>query len=310
MNVHRAGVRMRSAALVLAAAFSPLLAGEQAQRTFPTPEQAVEALMAAAQADDLDGLLAIFGSESKDLLSSGDPADDRRQREVVLVAFQQGWRLVDGEPDTKELIVGDEAWPFPVPLVKEQSGWRFDTAAGAEEILVRRIGRNELSVIQVCRTAVQAQMEYASLGHDGKPAGIYARKIASDPGKQNGLYWPVRSGEEASPLGALAAQAAAEGYGQRGSSSGPRPFHGYFFRILSAQGEKAPGGARSYLEAGEMTGGFALVAYPAEYADSGVMTFIINQDGILYEKDLGEDTVEIASRMQEYNPDETWRKVD
>ncbi len=299
-----------SAVVALIAAFSPVLSQPQAQETFPTPQKAVQALVEEAQADNLDGLLAIFGPEAEDLLSSGDPVDDRRQREVVLVAFQQGWRLVDRGAATKELIIGDEAWPFPIPLVKGQTGWRFDTAAGAEEVLVRRIGRNELSVVQICMTYVRVQMEYASAGHDGKGAGMYAQKMASDPGKQNGLYWAVSPGEKPSPLGALAAQAAAEGYAEQRSSSGLSPFHGYFFRILTAQGKEAPGGAKSYLVDGEMTDGFALAAYPAEYADSGVMTFTINHDGILYEKDLGEETMEIASRINEYDPDATWRKVE
>ena len=298
-----------AAVVAFSMALSPMLAQAKPQKTFPKAEEAVLALAQAAKTHDLDGLLAIFGSEAEDLLSSGDPVDDRRHREVVLVAFQQGWRLVDQGANTKELIIGDEGWPFPVPLVKEESGWRFDTEAGAEEVLARRIGRNELSVIQICMTYVQAQMEYASQGHDGKPAGIYARKTTSDPGKQNGLYWAVKLGEKPSPLRSLAAQAA-EGYADTSSSSGPRPFHGYFFRILTAQGTAGPGGAKSYLVDGEMTAGFALVAYPVEYDDSGVMTFIINQDGILYEKDLGENTTEIASRIREYNVDATWSKVE
>ncbi len=289
---------------------SPMLAQAKSQKTFPTAEKAVQALAQAAQAYDLDGLLAIFGSEAEDLLSSGDPVDDRRNREVVLLAYQQGWRLVDQGANTKKLIIGDEGWPFPVPLVKEESGWRFDSEAGAEEVLARRIGRNELRVLELCMTYVQAQMEYASQGHDGKPAGIYARKTASDPGKQNGLYWAVKPGEKPSPLGTQAAQAAADGYADTSSSSGPRPFRGYFFRILTAQGNEAPGGAKSYLVGGEMTAGFALVAYPVEYDDSGVMTFIMNQDGILYEKDLGGKTTENASQIREYNPDATWSKVE
>ena len=186
-----------------------MLAQAKSQKTFPTAEKAVQALAQAVQAEDLDGLLAIFGSEAEDLLSSGDPVDDRRNREVVLAAYQQGWRLVEQGANTKELIIGDEGWPFPVPLVKEESGWRFDTEAGAEEVLARRIGRNELRTLESCMTYVQAQMEYASQEHDGKPAGIYARKTASDPDKQNGLYWAVKPGEKPSPLGTLAAQAAA-----------------------------------------------------------------------------------------------------
>ncbi len=291
--------------VVFTVPFLPGCASAPEQRTFSTPEEAVDAMVRAAQEDNEEGLLGVFGSEAEDLMSSGDPVYDRRQREIVLVAFQQGWSLADIDPDTKELIIGDESWPFPIPLVKDQSGWRFDTEAGEEEVLTRRIGRNELSVIRICHTYVQAQNEYARQGHDGKPAGIYAQRTSSETGKQNGLYWAVGPGEKPSPLGALVAEATAEGYGIN-----PRPFHGYFFRILTAQGKDAPGGARSYIEDGEMTGGFALVAYPGEYADSGVMTFMINRDGILYEKDLGDETSELASQIQEYNPDSTWTEVE
>jgi hypothetical protein len=282
----------------------------QVQKTFPTAEGAVEAMIEAAKADNLDELSAIFGPGSEDLLSSGDPVADRRQREVVLAAFHQSWKLVDRGPDTRELIIGNEEWPFTVPLVKDQDGWRFDSAAGEEEILARRIGRNELSVIEICMTYWQAQNVYAKRGHDGKPAGIYAQKMASDPGQQDGLYWSVRHGEKESPLGVLAAQAAVDGYAGKGSAAGPTPFYGYLFRILTAQGKDAPGGAKSYIADGEMKEGFALVAYPVEYGDSGVMTFIISQDGILYQKDLGEDTAKTALQIKEYNPDTSWEIVE
>jgi len=305
-----AGIALLAVVLGFTLPFSPACFSERSQASFPTAEEAVEAVVQAAEADDEERLKAIFGPEAEDIMSSGDPVYDRRQREVVVVAFQQGWGLVDQGTDTKELVIGDEAWPFPVPLVKEGAGWRFDTVAGVDEILARRIGRNELSVIEFCMTYVQAQEEYAAQGHDGKPSGIYAQRPASEPGSQNGLYWEVKPGEKPSPLGTLAAQAAAEGYEKPDSSSSPRPFHGYFFRILPAQGNEAPGGSRSYIENGEMTAGFALVAHPAEYGDSGVMTFIINQDGIVYEKDLGDGTMEIASQLKRYNPDETWRPVE
>jgi hypothetical protein len=302
-----AGIALLALVLAFALLFSPACSPAKSQISFPTAEEAAEEVVQAAETDDNERLMAIFGSEAEDIMSSGDPVYDRRQREVVVLAFQQGWGLVDHGADTKELVIGDEAWPFPVPLVKEATGWRFDTEAGMEEILARRIGRNELSVIEFCMTYVQAQVEYASQGHDGKPAGIYAQRTASEPGKRNGLYWEVKPGEKPSPLGTLAAQAAAEGYEDPDSSTSLSPFHGYFFRILIAQGSEATGGAKSYIEDGEMTAGFALVAHPAEYGDSGVMTFIINQDGIVYEKDLGDDTIQIASQMNEYNPDETWR---
>ena len=204
-------------------------------------------------------------------------------------------------------MIGNEEWPYPIPLVKDKAGWRFDTAAGREEILYRRIGRNELSTIQACRVYLKAQREYAAQSHDGKPAGLFAQKLASEPGKQDGLYWKVNPGEGFSPLGEFAAQASAEGYTR--SDTGPTPFHGYLFRPLTAQGPAAPGGAKSYISNGEMKSGFALIAYPAEYRNSGVMTFMMNQDGVVFEKDLGEKTAQVASQITEYNPDKSWRKA-
>lgn len=301
-----AGTALLALVLAFTLLISPACSPANSQISFPTAEEAVEEVVEAAKTNDDERLTAIFGSEAEDIMSSGDPVYDRRQREVVVLAFQQGWGLVDHGADTKELVIGDEAWPFPVPLVKEGAGWRFDTEAGMEEILARRIGRNELSVIEICMTYVQAQAEYASQGHDGKPLGVYAQRAASQPGKRNGLYWEAEPGEKPSPLGTLVAQAASEGYDDPDSSFSPSPFHGYLFRILTAQGSEAPGGSKSYVEDGQMNGGFALVAYPAEYANSGVMTFIINQDGIVYEKDLGDETVAIASQIKEYNPDESW----
>jgi hypothetical protein len=296
------------AAVMVTGGLSVILAGDQGQKAFATPEEAVQALVEAAKANNVEELLAIFGPEAQEILSSGDPVADHSQREVVVIAFEQGWHLMDQGEGAKEIIVGDEDWPFPIPLVREANGWRFDTAAGAEEILARRVGRNELGVIQICLTYVQAQQEYASLGHDGKPAGLYAQKVASEPGKQDGLYWEAKPGERPSPVGELAAQAAAEGYTR--DTNSPRPFHGYYFRILTAQGDNAPGGARDYIVNGDLVGGFALVAYPAEYGNSGVMTFMVNQDGIVYEKDLGEQTSILASEINHYNPDETWGKVE
>jgi len=297
-----------SVVLLLVVSLSAVPAAGQAQKSFATPEEAVKALEAAAKAGNSDELLAIFGPEAKEILSSGDPVADRRQREVVVVAFEEGWRLVDKGAHVKELVVGNEDWPFPIPLVKEPRGWRFDTAAGKDEILARRIGRNELSVIQICATYVHAQEVYAKVGHDGKAAGIYAQKVRSEPGRQDGLYWEAKPGEKPSPLGELAAQAAEEGYAPS-QNTGPVPFHGYYFHVLTAQGKSAPGGAKSYLESGDLKGGFALVAWPAEYANSGVMTFIVNQAGVVYQKDLGEQTSQVASQMKDYSPDKTWSKV-
>ena len=294
---------------ILVSCLAATPAAAQGQKTFATPEEAVKAIVAAAKANNKDELRAIFGPEVDELLSSGDPVADKQQREVVLIAFEQGWRVEDGKDGQKEIIVGYEDWPFPIPLVKEGDGWRFDTEAGADEILARRIGRNELSVIQVCRTYVDAQQVYASVGHDGKPEGIYAQNVASTPGKQDGLYWPAKPGEKLSPLGEMWAQATAQGYKREEGRVGPMPFHGYYFRILKAQGAAVQGGPKSYIVNGDLTGGYALVAWPAEYENSGIMTFIVNQDGVIYQKDLGEKTNKIANEMKAYNPNPTWTKV-
>jgi hypothetical protein len=280
--------------------------GEQAQKRFSTAEEAVQTVIKAAKANNKTELLSIFGSGAEDLFSSGDKVADRRARQLILVALNEKWSLASQGPNTKTLVIGNEEWPYPIPLVKDKTGWRFDTAAGREEILYRRIGRNELNTMKTCLIYVKAQNEYAQKGHDGKAAELFAQKLASEPGKQDGLFWKSGPGEELSPLGAFAAEASSEGYSR--SDSGPTPFHGYVFRLLKAQGPAAPGGKKSYISDGEMKNGFALVAYPAEYRNSGVMTFIVNQDGIVYEKDLGEKTTQVAGQITEYNPDKSWRK--
>jgi hypothetical protein len=281
----------------------------QNQKVFASPESAVEALAAAARNGDTAELSAIFGPEGQEILSSGDPVADRRNREVFAVALGEQWKLGDLGNDSKELIVGDEQWPFPIPLVKEQDGWRFDTAAGKHEVLARRIGRNELSAIGVCRTYVVAQKEYAREGHDGKPAGSYAQKLQSEPGRHDGLYWATtRPTDKASPLREHAAAASLEGYSV--SSSAEKTFHGYVLRILTQQGKDAAGGARNYIVHGEMKDGFALIAYPAEYGNSGIMTFIVNQDGVVYETDLGKETLKLARAITAYNPDGTFDRVE
>jgi hypothetical protein len=277
-------------------------------RAFPTPEDAVRALIAAAKADGLDGLLAIFGPDGKDLVASSDAEVTRRNREVFAVAAAERWALQEPSTDTRVLIVGNEGWPFPVPLIKDPGGWRFDTAAGREEVVSRRIGRNELAVMQICRTYVEAQRIYAASGRDGQPAGVYATTFRSDPGKRNGLYWPAGRRERRSPLGDLVANAAAEGR-SIGVSAPPAPFHGYLFKILTAQGPNAPGGAKSYLADGRMSGGFALVAWPARYGVTGIMTFVVSRDAVLHEKDLGPDTATSATAMTAYDPDASWAPV-
>jgi hypothetical protein len=240
------------------------------------------------------------------VLSSGNAGVDNQQRAVFVLAMSEGWTLERTDSNTRELIVGNEKWPFPIPLVKDSHGWWFDTIEGADEVVARRIGGNELAVIDVCRAFVVAQREYASKSRDGEPIGIYAQKVRSAPGKHDGLYWKKSDpNDEESPLGELAAQASAEGYSAARDRQ-QTPFHGYYFRILTKQGAAAPDGARNYVVNRNMTGGFALVAYPAEYGSSGIMTFLVNHDGVIYERDLGEQTATIAAAMEEYNPDSTW----
>jgi len=284
-----------------------VLAQTQAQRTFPTPEDAVKALVDTVKAGNLESLLAIFGPEGKELIDSSDPATARQNQRVFVVAAAEKWHLEDAAPNRKTLIIGNEDWPFPAPLVKEANGWRFDAAAGKEEVLARRIGRNELMAIAATRAYVTAQRRYAEAGHDGKPAGLHAAKFQSDPGKEDGLYWPTTRGQKRSPLGDVVAQAAAEGRPVTGKATQPSPFHGYYFKILTAQGSAAQGGAKSYIVKGEMSGGFALVAWPAQYDATGIMTFIVNQDGVVREKNLGPGTDATARKMTAYNPDSSWR---
>ena len=285
-------------------------AGQQGRgQTFATPEDAAQALIRVVKAGKLDDLLSLFGPGGQDLVEGSDPATGRRNREVFGVAAAEGWRLVDQGADRKTMIVGNEAWPFPVPIVKDGAMWRFDAAAGKEEVSARRIGRNELAVIEACRTYVAAQRRYAELAHDGKPAGLYAQTFHSDAGKQNGLYWPVPRGQKRSPLGDLIAQAADEGRPIDTTGRQPSTFHGYHFKILTAQGAAAAGGAKSYIVKGDMSGGFALVAWPAQYDVTGVMTFIVNRDGILYQKDLGPKTESVARSMTQYDSDRSWQPV-
>jgi len=277
------------------------------QETFPTAEDAVVAMVDALKANNVEKLVAIFGPEAREVMSSGDSVADQRGRDLFVAAYFERSSLSKGTT-TKTLYIGSEEWPFPIPLVKAAGGWRFDTSVGIEELRYRRIGRNELATIRTCMTFVEAQKEYAAKAHDGKPGGAYAQKLASEPGKQDGLFWKVNPGEDPSPLGELAAEAASEGYTR--SSGKPTPFRGYFFRILTEQGAGAKGGAQSYLVNGEMRNGFALVAYPADYGNSGVMSFIVNQDGVVYEKDLGEESTKLAGEMKEYSPDRTWRRAN
>jgi DUF2950 family protein len=291
---------------VFAAAAAPPAA---AARTFATPEEAVRALIATVKSRDVTRLIALFGPEGQDLVDTSDEATGRRNRQVFLAAVAEGWRLVDAGAKRKELVLGNEGWPFPVPIVQGGAGWSFDAAAGKDEVLSRRIGRNELAVIRVLGSYVAAQRAYAAAPHDGKRAGLYARRFGSDPGTQNGLYWPARRGEAQSPLGVLVAQATTEGYHRRDGET-PTPLYGYYFRILEGQGASAPGGAADYVKDGDMSGGFALVAWPVHYGASGIMTFIVNKDGIAQEKDLGPETPDVVTRLTRYDPDRTWHRVE
>jgi hypothetical protein len=277
------------------------------QRQFPSAEQAVDELIAATRMDRLESLRRILGPGGGKLIRSGDPVADREGRERFVAAYEQAHRIAYEGPDKAVLLVGTEEWPLPIPLVRAAGGWRFDTRAGEQEILDRRVGRNELNVIEVCRAYVQAQREYAGLQASSGAAREYAQRFMSHPGTHDGLYWPVSADEKESPLGPLVAQAHAEGY-MSGSHVGPRPYYGYYYRILTRQGPHALGGARDYISAdGRMTGGFALLAYPARYGDSGIMTFLVNQNGIVFEKNLGAHTTAIARAMPQYDPDPSWR---
>jgi len=291
-------------------AVEPTSAPAQAQtaaRVYPTPLAAADALLLAGSQKDTSALLEVLGPGSKEVASSGDETMDRSNRETFILAAKDKTTLYSMSPGTVFLMVGDDDWPFPIPLVKGEKGWFWDTAAGKEEVLSRRIGRDELSAIDLCRTFVQAQREYALANPDTKGVGAYAQRFLSTEGRRDGLYWPAKDGEPASPMGPLVAKASQDGYAAASESSGPRPFYGYYFKILRSQGKDAPGGAKDYVKDGRMTGGFAMVAWPAQYGNSGVMTFLVNQTGIVFEKDLGPKTADIAKAMEQFNPDLTWK---
>lgn len=277
-----------AAALVTALACNKQ--SEPKYRAFATPEDAVKALTAAAKAKQLNDVVAIFGPDGQDLVDSSDPVQAQRNRDVFLAAVAERWHLESPDASTRVLVIGNEDWPFPVPLVKDGNTWHFDTAAGKEEVLARRIGRNELTAILVCRTYVKAQNIYAAHGHDGQPAGQFAKQLKSDTGKENGLYWPAAHGKKRSPLGNLVAYAADEG--RTGGDAGT-PFHGYFFRMLDADASGFP----------------ALVAWPAQYDASGVMTFVVGKDGQVHQKDLGADTASAAKALKSVSGDASWSAV-
>ena len=280
------------------------------QKTFKTPEEAVKILMEAVKANDTKALQAIFGPEGKEIGSSPDKVQDKAEKDRFLKDYEEMNKLVKETDSKMTRVVGEEEWPFPIPIVKVGESWRFDTLAGKEELINRRVGRNELNTIQVCLAYVDAQREYARMDPDNDNLREYAQKFGSTKGKKDGLYWEAKEGEEQSPLGPLAAEAVKEGYTGRKPGEKPKTYHGYYYRILKAQGKNAAGGAYDYVINGNMIGGFALVAYPAEYGASGIMTFIVNHDGVVHQKDLGRETGKIAKAMTKYDPDNTWKKVE
>ena len=286
---------------------------EPAAKQFSSPDAAVQALVDALRKEDRASLDQILAPAADDILSSGDPVADRADAERFLTLYDSKHRIQaeSGGGSRNTLLVGEGEWPFPVPIVKSQRGYVFDTETGRDEILNRRIGRNELAAQQVCLAVVDAQREYVALRPMGGTLPEYARKLVSDPGRKNGLYWATREGEQPSPLGPLVASAAAQGYAPSSAPSsapqdGPPPYHGYRYRLLTSQGPHAKAGAVDYVVDGRLIGGFAVVAYPAQYGNSGIMTFITNHDGIVYQRDLGPETHQLAQDLKEFDPGPEW----
>jgi hypothetical protein len=307
-TTHRRLVRLAGTLAVCWLGLGPLTAAAaEGQQHFTGPGAALDALLAAVRASDAAAFDAIFGPGSEDLRSSGDPVADKAMRERFLDAAEEHSGLEFDSPDRVLLSFGDDDWPFPIPLVKSDKGWAYDTAAGKDEIINRRIGRNELHAIAVVRGIVDAQEEYAATDPTGSGVRQYAQRILSSPGQRDGLYW--KSDANDSPLGELVAVAVQEGYGGADTSK-PNPYHGYYFRLLQGQGKHAAGGAKSYLKDGKLTGGFAVVAWPADYGNSGIKTFVVNQRDLVFEKDLGADTAKLAKAMTEYDPDDSWDPVE
>jgi DUF2950 family protein len=298
--------KLRSLALaigvVTAAAF---VSAAAAQEAFKSANDAANALMAALRSGDEKAMIRILGPGSRDLASSGDKVEDENMRKQVLAAYDAKNALVKDAAGRTFLAVGADGFPLPIPLVEKDGSWRFDIVAGREEILSRRVGRNELATIQAMLAYVDAQNEYAEMAPTGG-RGVYAQRIVSSPGKKDGLYWPAAAGEPESPLGEAVASATRQGYRVGGARA---PFHGYYYKVLTRQGPTAPGGAINYVAKGKMIGGFALVAYPAQYGNSGVMTFLVNHKGDVFQKDFGPKTAQIAPGMASFNPDHTWSKV-
>jgi Protein of unknown function (DUF2950) len=303
---HWARVSKLAAVAILLAGSVPSrsLAQQAGQKTFSSPDEASKAFVMAAQSNDEKALLEILGPAGKQVVYSGDDTEDANSRANFVKRYEELHRLVKEPDGTVTLYIGAHNWPTPIPLVHKGNAWYFDTEAGKKEILYRRIGRNEMSSIHICRGLVAAEKEYYSAQNSE-----YAPKIFSDEGQHNGLYWKAADGEPQSPIGPLVAAAVAQGY-VKGQDGPPTPYRGYYFHILAGQGKDASGGAKSYVVNGKMTAGFAFVAYPAEYRSSGVMTFLVGQDGVVYEKDLGAKTDALAKAMKDYNPNSSWHKVE
>ena len=292
------------ATLLLACLAAGSAAQQKDQKTFSSPEEASKVFVATLQSNDEKTMLEILGPDAKQIVSSGDPTEDAEGRAKFAQKYQEMHRFLKEPDGSVTLYIGAENWPFPIPLAIRGNLWFFDTEAGKREVLFRRIGRNEYSAIRVFHELVAAQKEYYAIQHNE-----YARQVYSDEGRHNGLYWKVSGAEPQSPIGPLVASAIAEGYA-RGKAGPPTPYRGYLFHVLTRQGNDAPGGAKNYIVNGKMTEGFAFVAYPAEYRSSGVMTFIVNQDGVVYQKDLGKKTEALGKAMGEYNPDSSWSKAE
>ncbi len=293
---------------VVASASITLSSFALAQQDYNSPQAAVDALVAAVKSTDQKDALTVLGHHGEDIISSGDKVADEAARARFVASYDAKHEITMQGDKKAILVIGDKDYPFPISMERNRNGtWSFDTEAGRREILYRRIGRNELDTIQACLAFVDAQDEYASKDRTGAGAGVYAQRFISTPGKKDGLYWPTAQGEEESPLGALFAEATRQGYR---AGEGRVPYHGYYFKIMTKQGPAAAGGAADYIVNGNMIGGFALVAFPAQYRNSGVMTFIVNYKGTVFQKDLGPHTAKIAENMTKFNPDSTWSKVD
>jgi hypothetical protein len=287
--------------LLLAILSAGMMPAQGAQSFYPTPEAAAAAFIEMTNAPTPEGLSALLGDHYQEL-GSGDPVADRQDLSKLAEAAADGTRIDQLDDAIAILLIGKDDWPLPIPLVREEAGWRFDSAAGKDEVISRHIGRGELHAIATLRALVDAQMEYRQKGLGG---GAFAQRFASNEGKRDGLYWPVAEGAEPSPLGPLVAEAEKSGY-EEPRQSGRTPYYGYYFRILTAQGPHAPGGQQDYLDKGRLTGGFAAIAFPADYGNSGIKSFIVNARGIIFEKDLGPTTLDLADKMSAFDPDPSW----